>query len=104
MTIQFNTDRNVAGKEVVTAPLTDLIADGLSRFSHQISRVEVHLSDENSHKDGQNDKRCMLEARLEGMGPIAVTNFANTRDQAVEGAIVKLISTLEKTLGRLANH
>ena len=104
MTIQFNTDRNVTGKEAVTAPLSDLIADGLSRFSHQITRVEAHLSDENSHKDGHNDKRCMLEARLEGMGPIAVTNFANTRDQAVEGAIEKLVSTLESRLGRLAKH
>ncbi len=104
MTIQFNTDRNVTGSETVTAPLIALISDELSRFSHQISRVEAHLSDENGDKDSVNDKRCMLEARLEGMKPIAVTNHGNTHEQAVEGAIEKLKSSLESTLGRLSNH
>lgn len=36
-----------------------------------ISRVEVHLSDEDGKKGGQNDKRCMMEARLDGRQPAA---------------------------------
>ncbi|MCF8245896.1 MAG: hypothetical protein K9J37_01785 [Saprospiraceae bacterium] len=104
MTIQFNTDRNVNGNEAVTAPFIALISEELSRFSHQITRIEVHLSDENGKKEGEKDKRCMLEARLEGLAPIVVTNLANTRDQAVEGAIEKLKSLLDKTLSRLSNY
>jgi hypothetical protein len=46
----------------------------------------------------------MIEARLEGMKPIAVTNHANTNEQAVEGAIEKLKTSLVTILGRLRNH
>jgi ribosome-associated translation inhibitor RaiA len=104
MTIQFNTDNNIKGSEKLRAYLTDLISEELSRFSDQITRVEVHLSDENGPKEGLNDKRCIIEARLEGMKPIAVTNHADTHELAVEGAIEKLKTSLETILGRLTNH
>jgi len=81
-------------------PFIALISDGLSRFSAQISQLEVHLSDEDGNKNGQNDKRCMIEARLEGIQPIAVTSQANTHQQAVEGAIDKLMASLETVMGR----
>ena len=104
MIIQLNTYKNLAGTEKLSAYLNSFISAELSRFSHQITMVEVHLSDENGPKEGQNDKRCLIEARLEGMKPIAVTNNANTHEQAVEGAVEKLKTTLETILGRLRNH
>ena len=104
MTIQFNTDNNVIGREQLTEPLTDLISNKLNRFSEKITRVEVHLSDENGNKEGQNDKRCLLEARMEGKKPIAVTNLANTHEEAVEGAIDKLKTSLETIIGRERNY
>ena len=73
----------------------------MSRVSDPITRVEVHLSDENSNKNGQNEKRCMMEARLERRQPIAVTHEAATLDQAVDGAAHKLARLIESTLGRL---
>ncbi len=96
MQVQFNTDKNVIGNEELTVSSTSLISEELSRFSHQITRVEVHFSDEDGNKDGFNDKRCMVEARLAGMNPIAVTNKANTHEQALFGAIDKLKTSLEK--------
>jgi ribosome-associated translation inhibitor RaiA len=104
MTIQFNTDSNITLGEKLRVPLIALISEELSRYSHQITRVEVHLSDENGPKEGQNDKRCLIEARLEGLKPIAVTNNANTHEQAVEGAVEKLKAALDTILGRLRNH
>ena len=104
MTIQFNTDSNFTGGEKLIVPLTALISEELGRFSHQITRIEVHLSDENGPKERQNDKRCMIEARVEGMKPIAVTNNANTHEQAVEGAVEKLKAALDTIFGRLRNH
>jgi len=104
MQIQFNTDKNVTWSEDLIASSTSLISEELSRFSQQITRVEVHLSDEDSNKDGLNDKRCMVEARLAGMNPIAVTNHANTHELAVSGAIDKLKTSLEKITGRLKNY
>ena len=103
MIIQLNTDKNLAGTENLSEYLTSFISEGLSRFNKQITRVEVHLSDENGAKEGLNDKRCKLEARLEGMKPIAVTNNADTHEQAVEGALEKLMTSIDTVIGK-RNH
>jgi ribosome-associated translation inhibitor RaiA len=104
MQIEFNTDKNVTGNEELIASSTSLISEELSRFSQQITRVEVHFSDEDGNKDGFNDKRCLVEARLAGMKPIAVTDHANTHEQAISGALNKLNTYLEKITGRLKNY
>lgn len=46
----------------------------------------------------------MLEARLEGRQPVAVTDHAATLEQAVQGAANKLVRLLDSTLGRLHEH
>lgn len=102
MTIQFNTDNKVTVSEEFRIPLISLISEGLRRFSHQITRIEVHLSDDNGDKEGSNDKRCMIEARLAGMKPIAVTSHAGNHEKAVQGAVDKLKSSLDSYLGRLS--
>lgn len=104
MIIQFNTDNNIAGSERLNEYFTTTLNESLNRFSNQITRLEVHLTDENSNKEGQNDKRCMLEARLEGIQPVAVTNNADTIEQAVKGAVDKLKSSLDTIIGKLRNH
>ena len=104
MKIQFNTDNNVTGSEELIASLTSIISGELSRFKDHITRLEVHLSDEDSNKNGVNDKRCMIEARLEGMKPIAVTNHADTSERAVTGAVDKLKSSLTTMQGRLKHY
>jgi ribosome-associated translation inhibitor RaiA len=104
MQIQINTDKNVTGSEALLASSTSLISEELSRFSQQITRVEVHFSDEDGSKDGFNDKRCMVEARLAGMNPIAVTNSAGTHEDAVLGALDKLKTSLKTITGRLKNY
>ena len=64
MQIQINTDKNIEGSARMTAYFTDTLEDSLSRFSEQITSIQVHVSDENAHKEGGDDKRCLLEARL----------------------------------------
>jgi len=103
MTIQINTDKNIEGNERFTSYFTSLIEDELGRYD-KITRIEVHLSDENGSKEGKADKRCLLEARLEGKQPIAVTNMADTHEQAVDGAIDKLKNSLDTILGRERNY
>lgn len=104
MTIQLNTDNNLNIHESFGQELEDLLTGELSRFSENITSLEVHLSDENGGKEGQNDKRCMIEARLEGRQPIAVTAEADTHEQSVAEAIDKLKNVLDTILGRLRNH
>jgi len=100
MQIQINTDRNIEGHEALADHVSAVVETALNRVSDHITRVEVHLSDENADKGGANDKRCMLEARLEGRKPIAVTHQAATLEQAVDGAADKLVRLIESTLGR----
>lgn len=104
MTIQLNTDKNIKGSQEKSASLIEFLNTDLKRFSDQITRLEVHLSDQNGYKDGLNDVRCMIEARMEGRQPLAVTNDANTGALAVKGASDKLKSALETIVGRTRNH
>ncbi len=104
MTIQINTDKNLSVHEGFEAQLDELLSEELSRFSEHITRLEVHLSDENGNKHGLNDKQCIIEARLEGRQPIAVTDRANDYELAVSGAIKKLKATLGTIVGKLKHH
>lgn len=104
MKIQINTDKNATASEELRTSLTTLITDELSRYNDKITRLEIHLSDEDGSKDGHNDKRCMLEARLEGMQPIAVRDHSNTYEEAVMGTVTKLKTSLKSKLGRLKNY
>ncbi len=100
MQIQISTDHNIEGNEDMVAATTDAVAHALRRFSDHLTRVEVHLADENGPKGGENDIRCVLEARIEGRQPIAVTHHASTVALAVHGAASNLVTLIETTLGR----
>ncbi|RZM26860.1 MAG: HPF/RaiA family ribosome-associated protein, partial [Pedobacter sp.] len=90
MKIQINTDQNIEGNERVQSFLEQKISDALARFESHITRVELHLSDENSIKNGPDDIRCLFEVRLEGLEPLAVTANADTIEAVVSKAIDKV--------------
>ena len=102
MQIQINTDHHIEGHEALAAWATGEVKTALSHFSDRITRLEVHVSDENGLKSGQNDKRCVLEAHLKGHQPMAATHHADTLYQSVTGAAEKLVRLIESTLGRAA--
>ena len=104
MIIQINTDKTLTGGKRSGDFFTSQIAEALKRFESHITRIEVHLKDENGKKDGFNDISCLLEARLEGRQPIAITNQADTIDLAVTGAIDKIKTAIETILGKIQKH
>ena len=104
MKIQINTGHDVSGREEMIRRTEAVVESILGHYAEHISRVEVHLSDENGRKEGGHDKRCMMEARFEGHQPIAVTSEARTIDQAIGSAADKLKSALNHTIGRLKDH
>jgi len=101
MHIQVNTDHTIEGHEALADWIRGVVESALSRVSDHITRVEVHLTDETGPKNGKNNKRCMMEARLEGHQPIAVTDEAATVDLAVNGAADKLARLVAHTLGKI---
>jgi len=105
MIIQVNTDSSIEGRRELAQQIETEVGNSLERFGGQITRVEVHLSDDNSDKkSGTKDKRCLLEARLAGLQPIAVSHQAEAVEQAVDGAVDKLARSIDTTIGKLGNH
>jgi sigma 54 modulation/S30EA-like ribosomal protein len=100
MQIQVSTDNHIDGREAVQAYVQSIVEDTLGRFSDRITRVEVHLSDQNGDKGGEDDKRCVIEARLEGRPPIAATHDAATLHDAVDGAAERVKHAIEHIVGR----
>ena len=94
MKIQFNTDKNIEGHERLEIFFTGELEKDLARFEDKITRIEVHLGDENSDKGGTNDKRCLIEARPAKLQPIAVTAYADTIEKAFFLATEKIKKTL----------
>jgi ribosome-associated translation inhibitor RaiA len=101
MQVQVNTSHDVKGSQNFSEYVTSTIEAGLERFSHQLTRVEVHFTDENGDKAIGNDKRCVLEARPAGLAPLTVTHHAGTLDDALDAAIEKMARLLTTHFGKL---
>ncbi len=104
MQVLLNTDESVQGRDALDRHAEEVVQRALDRFSRDVTRVEIHLSDVNGQKVGENDKRCLMEARVAGRQPIAVTEHANSLHQAIDGAAQKLKRLLDNTLGKLGDH
>jgi|TARA_R110000737_G_scaffold157205_1_gene185727 ribosome-associated translation inhibitor RaiA len=104
MDIQYNTDKTISGEERQEVFFTAQIAKDLDRFNNHITRIEVHLKDENGKKEGIKDIQCTLEARLEGRKPIAATHNGANVKQAVTGATTKIKAALDTVIGKSREH
>lgn len=104
MLVQLKTDSHVVGSAEMTTWVETEVASALQRHAAQITRVDVYLADQNSHKTGGNDKQCKVEARLAGLDPITVTELAPSVDAALNGALDKLIATLDRRIDKLRDH
>jgi ribosome-associated translation inhibitor RaiA len=98
MKIQVNTDTHIDGHEALAEDVRATVTSTLNHYAQMVTRVEVHLSDQNGRKTGSNDKRCIMEARLEGHEPIAVTDDSDSLAQAITGAAGKLKRAIDHTL------
>jgi len=104
MHIQINTDNTIEGSEALSAHIRSVVEHTLGHLASRVTRVEVHVADENATKTIGDDKRCVMEARLEGRPPAAVTHQAPTVHDAVNGAADKLANLIDHTLGRLQHE
>jgi ribosomal subunit interface protein len=104
MNIQVNTDHNIEGSAELNAYIEASLSTAFDRFKVAITRIEVHLSDENAGKTSVNDKRCLLEARVSNHQPVVVSHQADTIYQAIEAASGKLLRALDNMAGKLTDH
>jgi len=73
MEIQVNFGHDINDHKKIIHHAETMVDSILGHLAEHITRIEVHISDENSKKEGRHDKRCMMEARLKGHQPIVVT-------------------------------
>ncbi|CAN5356219.1 hypothetical protein BH11ARM1_BH11ARM1_08420 [soil metagenome] len=99
--IIVNSGNNVAVDKAQVESISTTVRERLGRFEDRLTQVEAYIADENAAKEGGNDKRCMLEARPNGMDPLHVTVHADTVDQAVHSATHKLERMLDDSFSRL---
>ena len=100
MQILINSDNHIKGGESANETVESIVHAAIDRFADRITRIEVHLSDTNGPKHGLHEKRCVMEARVGGLRPLAVSHEAPNLLAAVEGAADKLKRSLEHTLAR----
>ena len=102
MKVQVNTSNDIQNKETRDRWASDYLNEHLGRCDQDLTSIEVQMSDENhAAKGGGVDKRCTLEARVNGRAPVAVTNYAPNQDLAFRGAADKLAHALGHTFGKL---
>ena len=103
MQIQVHSDNHIEGSARLVEWVSASVSSKLDRFDEELTRVIVHLHDDNAGKAGADDKRCQIEARPKGLQPLSVTHKAESLEQAIDGSIVKLHHALEHQFGKLRN-
>jgi hypothetical protein len=102
MKVQVNTSNDIENKEALERWAGGYLNEQLARFDQDITSIEVQMTDENhAGKGGGDDKRCMMEARLNGRAPVAVTHFAPEQNLAFRGAAEKRARALDHAFGKL---
>jgi hypothetical protein len=104
MDVIINSDHNITLPENAIEQLESQVQSSLTHVASRLTRVEVHLSDGSAGRSTGDDIRCQVEARPEGRQPEDVTHNASTVDEALSGALRKLLHVLETTFGRLDHH
>lgn len=98
MLIEVNTDATITQSEELTSAVRSKVSEYIGRFSDRVSRIGVQLRAVNDGPGGSN-MRCVIEARLDGLEPQAVSDQAETIELAYAGAVMKLQKGLESAFG-----
>jgi hypothetical protein len=104
MQVLFNSDSSVMGTENVAERIEAQVRDKLARFADRLTRVEIHVRDENGPKHGADDKACTIEARPRGARAIGVTEYASKVDDAARLAANTLAERLDRFFGKESRH
>lgn len=102
MLIQINAG-DVQSSDALETKVNDEVHSALKHVESSITRVEAHLRDDNSHKHGGDDKRCVLEARIAGMKPLTVEESSDDLYKSIHLAAQKLGRAVTHTLEK-HNH
>jgi ribosomal subunit interface protein len=95
MQIQINPD-NIKVSEYLANRIDEEVRKAVKHFTDRVTRVEVHVQDQNGPQKSGIDKRCVMEARLAGDEPVTVNAESDDMYEAVHQTAEKL----ERAVGR----
>lgn len=104
MQFQLNTDSNIQGDDRLAEVAEDITSSALGHLTSRLTRIEVHLADVNAGKGGEDDIRCTIEARPEGMQPQTVTHNDANVEAALRGGGKKIRALLDSEFGKLGRR
>lgn len=95
MQIQINAG-DVHTSESIQQRVEQELEAALDQWRDRVTRVEVHLHDDDGPKHSDTDKRCVMEVRLAGRQPMVVEHSCDDMYTSIQAAASKL----RKVVGR----
>jgi hypothetical protein len=101
MQVQVNSDNATKFGATTIADVETRVRERLDRFSSRLTRVEVHLRDQDGTASrGEDGMEAMIEVRPSGQQPLAVSHKAVQAADAIAGALSKMVARLETVFGK----
>ncbi len=100
MKILINSDKTIHSSASMQDNLKDILNRELTSYQTKLSRIDVHLTDQNGVKEGVNDILCLIEAHIDGRPSTLASQQADTLELAFSAALDHLVSSLERDFGR----
>lgn len=95
MQIQINYS-DIEKSPALSQHVEEQVEKALKHVSERVTRVEVHLHNDKQKRDGPQDKRSLMEARIAGDQPLAIESRSDD--------IYKAVKESAEKLGRAVNH
>lgn len=100
MEIHINAGNGLENKQTLEQWADSEVRRNLERFSADVRRIEVHLSDNSAGSANAHGKRCTIEAHVIHAAAAAVTHDAPELDEAFRGAVSKMVRLLDSQVGK----
>jgi len=101
MIVQINA-ANIESSPALENAAHHALESALQYVKDKVTRVEVHLHDDNAAKSAAKDKRCTMEARIAGQQPLAVNHASDDFYQCINETAQKLSRAVATRLDKLA--
>ncbi|MEM1107984.1 MAG: HPF/RaiA family ribosome-associated protein [Planctomycetota bacterium] len=89
MIVQVNAG-DIQSSQALIDNATQAVESALRHTADRVTRVEVHLRDDNANKSAADDKRVTMEARIAGQDPLAVDHQSDDLYKSISEAAGKL--------------
>lgn len=100
MMVQINAG-DIQSSQALREHVHQAVAAALKHVSEKMTRVEVHLRDDNAGKSAADDKRVTMEGRIAGQPPLVVEHATDDLYKSITATASKLGRAVKNRLERI---